>query len=150
MEDLCLIFDDVQGEGASRFPLMSRRAGTEDRQLDPGTPLSGKLLKIIGQSSGFCPRLRSFVCHPSYSEFDEEDLLEFIASRREPRASALGLTALQKVEVKFLFEKTLDLRLRMEEAAVDTNGLVLEISYIPEPPPAGEDSLFSYSMTADP
>lgn len=38
----------------------------------------------------------------------------------------------------------------MEEAAVDTNGLVLEISYIPEPPPAGEDSLFSYSMTADP
>ncbi|EFI26542.1 hypothetical protein CC1G_15755 [Coprinopsis cinerea okayama7 len=97
---------------------------------------------LYPQKKPWFPSLEKFTCilGTSWEEFDDRDLLEFLADRlSKPSGSLPSHTAvdrrLKMVDIKFVSFKNIDVWGELKARGVDTNGFELAIMY-------GQDSLW--------
>jgi len=119
----------------------------------PKKPFSPELLQKMTPSptteSCYCPKLKEFRCRPHGWEFDESDLLKFVAARRQQENTNGRVVRLESVTAKFSTAKLFDAKSKLEEMGADIEGLDLNIRFLPQPP-FGDYSYSPFPVMFDP
>ena len=95
------------------------------KRLTPNTRLTTTSLELKDARHCLCPKLESLHCMLLRNEFQEEDLIAFVAARRVRRP---GVARIDHVRVEFVGATSTDVRAALSRRMVHMEGLMLDVT----------------------